>query len=244
MKRDRMPRTLADAPSLTRADDHRNDLTDVERMDRMSIAVHEGAHFVAACRLGVPIFTAFVRVPRKQPRAGFGGVLGSVGAGGTLIQDAVLAYAAVIAQQFLPTDNEQADKACKGDVATFRKWADWTGDWGTGPLEPLSREDEYVFLDGVSLMVRDNWSVIDAVAACLLHCSDSTGVLPTALTSCLAALVRDTPPGIARTPEFAGPAAVCEHLRIEGPQIHVSRNYPFVCLYAPPDYRSPLLQSA
>ncbi len=210
----------------------------------MDIAVHEAAHFVAACRLGLPILSAFVRVPRKQPKAGVAGALGAVAAGGTLIQDAVFAYAAVIAQQFLPANKEQAEIACSDDVATFRKWADWTGDWETGPREPLSREDEYRLLDGVSLMVRDNWMVIDAVAACLLHCSDSTGVLSTAFTSRLAALVHDSPPSMSRTPEFDGPAAVCEHLRIEGPQIRISRDYPFVRVTAPPGYQSPLLKAA
>jgi hypothetical protein len=244
MKRNRLPDSLADALPLRHADAHRADLTDAERDERMGIAVHEAAHFVAACRLGLPILSAFVRVPRKQPNAGFAGALGAVAAGGTLIQDAVFAYAAVIAQQFLRANKEQAEIACSDDEATFRKWADWTGDWETGRREPLSREDEYVFCDAVSLMVRENWRVIDAVAACLLHCSDSAGVLSTALTARLAALVRDSPPDISRTSEFTDPAAVCEHLRIEGPQIRISKDYPYVRVYAPPDYMSPMLSLA
>ncbi len=244
MKRNRLPDTLANAPPLRRADAHRTDLTDAERDERMDIAVHEAAHFVAACRLGIPVFEAFVRVPRKQPPAGFAGALGAVVAGGTLIQDAVFAYAAVIAQQFLPTNKEQAEIVCSDDEVTFRKWADWPGDWETGRRKPLSREDEYVFCDAVSLMVRDNWRVIDAVAACLLHCSDSAGVLSTTLASRLAALVRGIHPCISRTPEFEGPAAVCDYLRIEGPQIRLSRNYPFVQVTAPPGYCSPLLKAA
>lgn len=244
MKRDRLPKSLADAPPLVRADDHRTDLTDAERLARMCIAVHEAAHLVAACRVRQPVFDAFVRVPRKQPKAGFGGSLGQLNTAGTLIQDAVLAYAAVIAQQFLPPDNELADKACKGDVATFRKWADWTGDSDSGPLEPLSREQEYAFCDAVLLMVRDNWKVIDAVAACLLHCADATGVLSPALTTHLIRLVKLAPTDLPRNPEFPGPAAVCEELRIHGPQIGISKDYPYVRVSAPLNYRSPMLQPA
>ena len=210
----------------------------------MCTGVHEGAHFVVACRLGLPVFLAFVRVPRKQPKAGFAGALGSVAAGGTLIQDAVFASAAVLAQQFLPTDAEQAHEACESDYETFQKWADRAVNWGSSAVSPISREGQYKFLDGVLLMVRDDWKVIDAVAACLLHCSDSTGVLSTALTARLTALVRGTPAGISRTPQFDGPDALCECLGIEGPQIQVSREHPFVRLTAPPGYRSPLLAAA
>lgn len=243
MKRDRIPKTLAEAPALNRADDHRTDLTDAEREARMGTAVHEAAHFVAACRLGLPIVTAFVRVPRKQPKAGFAGALGAVAAGGTLMQDAVFAAAGALAQQFLSTDEEQARKGCKNDWAAVDAWANWTGDWDSGPMEPLSREDRSKFLEAVFRLVSREWNVVDAVAACLLHCADAAGVLSPRLTAELSALVRRTPDEISRIPEFDGPE-VCEALRIEGPQIYVSRDYPFVRITAPPNYRSPFLPTA
>lgn len=244
MKRDRLPKTLADAPPLDRADDHRTDLTDAEREVRMCVAFHEATHFVAACRLGLPIFNAFVRVPRKQPSASFPWVGGSVVAAGTLMQDAVSAASAVLAHVCLTTDEAEVFRACKSDIAVVETWANWTGDSYTGPLEPLSRDDKYKFLDGVLLMVKREWKVIDAVAACLLHCSDSTGVLSTSLTARLTKLVSGTSANICRSPEFAGPAALCERLGIDGPQIQVIRDYPFVRLSAPPDYSSPFLPPA
>jgi hypothetical protein len=207
----------------------------------MGTAVHEAAHFVAACRLGLPIVAAFVRVPRKQPKAGFAGALGAVAAGGTLIQDAVFASAALIAQQFLPTEKEEAFRSCDSDCSTVGAWEEWTGDWDTGPLEPVSEEAAYDFFDGVLLMVKRDWNVIDAVAACLLHCADATGYLNPALTADLVELVNRSPENISRIPEFEGPEALCEHLGIDDPQIHVSRDYPFVRFTAPPNYRSPLL---
>ena len=244
MKQNRLPKTLADALPLNRADDHRTDLTEVEREARMCTAVHEAAHFVAACRVDVPVHRAFVRVPRKAPKPGFAGLLGAIVADGTKMQNAAFVSAAILAQQCLPTEAEQARRACSGDCATVDAWVKWTGDWATGPLEPISEEDAYKFFDGVLLMVARDWKVIDAAAACLLHCADATGYLNPSMTAGLVELVHRTPENISRTPEFDGPAAVCDALGIQGPQVFVSRDYPFVRLTTPQDYRSPLLPAA
>jgi hypothetical protein len=244
MKHNRLPKTLSDALPLNRADDHRTDLTEAKREARMCTAVHEAAHFVAACRLGLPVFKAFVRVPRKQPTVSFAGALGAVAAGGTLMQDAVFASAAILAQQCLPTDAEQARRSCSSDCATVEAWVNWTGDWGTGPLESVSEEVAYKFFDAVLLMVARDWKVIDAAAACLLHCADATGYMNPSLTAGLVELVNRSPASISRTPEYSGPMDACDRLGVKGPQIHVCQDYPFVRLAAPQGYRSPLLTPA
>lgn len=235
MKRDRIPKSLSDALPLANADEHRIDLTQDERVTRMCFAVHEAAHFVVACRIQVAPFDAFVRVPRKSPpapsvfRAGGPGVGGLVSVSGTLMQDAVIAAAAVIAQLHLPNAHE---RIYADDLATIEKWFS---------ADSVPNQEKEAFLDAVTGMVEREWQVIDAVAACLLHCADSTGYLSPKLTGRLYQLVRGTAAGIPRTPEFWFSSPLWKIPKTARPAIKVSGESPYVRLDATPNYRSPIL---
>jgi hypothetical protein len=111
-------------------------------------------------------------------------------------------------------------------------------------VSPATKKMRQELMAAVTSMIRCEWKVIDAVASCLLHCADATGYLNPALTASLVQLVTRCHANISRIPEFDGPMAACDVLGIEGPQLLVCRDYPFVRLSAPPDYRSPLLFAA
>jgi hypothetical protein len=238
MKRDRLPKSLADALPLANADDHRIDLTKNERVMRRCFAIHEGAHFVTACRIELYPFDAYVRVPRKSPnalsvfRAGGPGVGGLVSVSGTLMQDAVIAAAAVIAQLHLPNAHE---RIYADDMATTQKWFD---------ADSAPDQEKEAFLDAVAAIVEREWQVIDAVAACLLHCADSTGYLSPKLTARLSQLVRYAPSGIIRAPEFRFWSPLREIPVSACPTIAVIRESPYVSLCAKPNYKSSIFTSA
>ena len=236
MKRDRLPQNLSDALPLAKADQHRIDLTQDERVTRKCFAVHEAAHFVAACRIELYPFDAYVRVPRKSPtalsvfRAGGPGVGGLVSVSGTLMQDAVIAAAGVIAQLHLPNAHE---RIYADDMAATQKWFD---------ADSVPDQTQVAFLEAVVAMVERDWKVIDAVAACLLHCADSTGHLSTKLTYRLYQLVLRTPAEIPRVPEYSFISSpLFAKPRSERPSIAECSAYPYVRLTAPPDYKSPVM---
>lgn len=234
MKRDRMPKTLALALPLATADDHRTDLTRDEWVTRMCFAVHEAAHFVVACRIGLAPLDAYVRVPRKSPkalsvfRAGGPGVGGLVSVSGTSMQDAVVAAAGVVAQVFLPND---FDRVCANDFAVFNKWIN---------AASVPEETKMALLDSILAMVDREWKVIDAVASCMLHCADTTGYLRPELTARLIELVRCMPNTSFRESEFHFSSPLQEIPVDELPMIKACREHPFVRLTAPPDYKSPV----
>ena len=204
----------------------------------MCFGVHEAAHFVIACRLGLYPHDAYVRVPKKSPKAlsvfvaggpGFGGL---VSVSGTTMQDAAVGAAGAIAQCFLPN---YAERICADDWATADRWVNESGVPGGSNL---------AFLDAVTSMVDLEWKVIDSVAACLLHYADATGYLSSKLTARLNQLVRSTPADIARAPEFRFPPILHAIPENERPSIHASRDYPFVDLTVAPSYRSWASQNA
>ena len=235
MKHDRLPQNLSDALPLAKADQHRIDLTHAEWVTRMCFAVHEAAHFVVACRIQRYPFDAFVRVPRKSPkalsvfRAGGPGVGGLVSVSGTLMQDAVIAFGAVIAQLHLPNKHE---RIYADDLAATQKWFD---------SESVPDQTKEAFFDAVVAMVERDWKVIDAVAACLLHCADTTGYLSPTLTARLSQLVRYAPSGIIRAPEFMFWSPLGEIPVSTCPTIAVIGESPYVCVSAPPKYQSPII---
>lgn len=236
MKHDRIPQNLVDALPLRNADAHRIVLTDDERVTRKCFAVHEASHFVVACRIGLCPHDVYVRVPRKSPkalsvfRAGGPGVCGLVSASGTLIQDAAIAGAGVVAQACLPNDHE---RIYADDLATVEKWF---------CADSIPDQTKGAFLDSVLTMVEHEWNVIDAVAACLLQCADSTGHLSTKLTYRLYQLVRRTPAEILRVPEYSFISTPLFSIpRSERPSIVGCSAYPYVRLTAPPNYKSPIM---
>lgn len=233
MKRDRMPKTLADAPLLTRADDHRTDLTDAERMTRMCDAVHEAAHLVVACRLRVYPFDAFVRIPGKTPKCGgHAGSYGSVGVVGNLAQEAAIAAAGIIANSCLPNFDQ---RPCTGDSALLDTWADDASTPG---------EAKAMLPNAVTAMVDREWDVIEAVAACLLHCADATGYLKASLTNALTLLVRCTPAYSFRSSVFARPSLYNRGAPESPPTIYAVSEHPYVRFSAPLNFRSKLLPTA
>lgn len=232
MKRDRMPKSLADALPLNRADDHRTDLTDDERMTRMCDAVHEAAHIVVACRLRVYPFDAFVRMPGKTPkRGGRAGSWGAVRITGNKTQEAAIAAAGIIASGCLPNFDE---RPCTSDSALLNTWAD---DAST------TMEAKAMLPKAVTAMVDREWDAIEAVAACLLHCADAAGYLKPSLTAGLTELVRCTPANSFHSNVLARPSIYSRGVQENPPTIYAVSEHPFVRLSSPPDYGSPLLSA-
>lgn len=191
-----MPARLVDAPMLRNADDHRSNLTEEQRRQRMETAVHEAAHFVLACRVREYPGNAFVRVPgiyaAKAPFS-TGGQLGFVAVGGNLIQRALISFAGVIAHQALADDQH---RRYADDMRSFKDWA---------VQQAIPDELAYAAMEAVKNEVCRSWQVIDAVGACVLHCADRSGYLSFTPTSALVQLVERSPLRFGRDVEFLNP---------------------------------------
>jgi len=235
MKKNPVPAALSKAPPLAEADNHRTDLTPDERKTRMCFAVHEAGHFVVACRLKVYPHDAYVRVPRKSPNPllrarGHGGSV--LACGVSLMQDAAIAVAGELAQNWLPNYHEDI---CCGDRAVFDAWV---------KESHVSETDEYAFGDAVLAMVDSEWSVIDAVASCLLHCADAKGYIAPRVADQIINLVERTRAGLDREYAFRPPSDRFWFVWESPPKLRAIREYPCIELMTPQDYQSPFLEAA